>query len=134
VVFEKTYADVLPNEIIRFSEPIENMAFDRNHTVAYFVTVEATEDVNPFSGRMMAIAERFVLFGDVDGDGVIDAADITLLRRWIAAENKWLFEQENPRFNIDNARVLGQSGDPGAADVARLRQYIAGFNVPLGEP
>jgi hypothetical protein len=74
-------------------------------------------------------------FGDIDGDGVIDAADITLLRRYIAAENKNTFLAANPRFNLANALLLGQGTDgPGAADVARLRQFVAGFDVSLGTP
>jgi len=73
------------------------------------------------------------LYGDVDGDGKIDAADITLLRRYIAANDKPAFLLANPRFNLENARVTGHSGDPNAADVARLRQYVAGFDVELGK-
>jgi hypothetical protein len=69
--------------------------------------------------------------GDVDGDGVIDAADITLLRRYIAAEDKKAFLDANPRFNIDNADVNGD-GVIDANDVALLRRYVAGFNVTLG--
>ena len=94
-----------------------------------------TNDTNPLSGRAMAVAERFVVFGDVDGDGVIDSADVTLLRRYIAANDKSAFMSQNPMFNIDNARVKGQtSGEPDADDVARLRQYVAGFGVTLGVP
>jgi hypothetical protein len=74
-----------------------------------------------------------ILYGDVDGDGKIDAADITLLRRYIAANDKPAFLLANPRFNLENARVTGHSGDPNAADVARLRQYVAGFDVELGK-
>jgi uncharacterized repeat protein (TIGR02543 family) len=72
-----------------------------------------------------------ILYGDVDGDGVIDAADVTLLRRYIAAENKDMFLIENPRFNRDNADVNGD-GFIGPDDVALLRMYIAGFDVVLG--
>ena len=66
--------------------------------------------------------------GDVDNDGIIDSADITLLRRYIAAGNKTQFVLDNPSFNLQNARVRGQtSGEPDAEGVARLRQYVAGF-------
>jgi RHS repeat-associated protein len=73
-----------------------------------------------------------VRYGDVDGDGVIDSADITLLRRYISAENKNQFVEQNPRFNLGNARVTGHSGNPNANDVATLRQYVAGFISVLG--
>jgi subtilisin family serine protease len=80
-----------------------------------------------------AVKSAVILYGDVDDDGVIDAADITLLRRYIAANDKTIFLQQNPRFNIANARVFGQANAyPTAADVALLRQYIAGFDVTLG--
>jgi alpha-tubulin suppressor-like RCC1 family protein len=69
-----------------------------------------------------------VVRGDVDGDGIIDAADITLLRRYIAAEDKDAFRAANPRFNEANADVNGD-GFINAADVALLRQYVAGFIV-----
>jgi hypothetical protein len=80
-------------------------------------------DITPFS--------TVPLYGDVDGDGVIDAADITLLRRYIAAEDKILFKILNPRFNEENADVDGDR-IISAADLARLRQYVAGFTVLLG--
>jgi hypothetical protein len=87
----------------------------------------------PSFGKTVNVPLWIPLFGDVDGDGVIDAADITLLRRYIAANDKTIFLQQNPRFNIANARVFGQTNAyPTAADVALLRQYIAGFDVTLG--
>ena len=69
--------------------------------------------------------------GDVDNDGVIDAADISLLRRYIAAEDKNAFLSENPDFNEDNADVNGD-GIINAEDVALLRRYVAGFRAYLG--
>jgi hypothetical protein len=88
--------------------------------------------INDIVIKGVALGDDEPVYGDVDGDGVIDAADITLLRRYIAANDKPAFLLANPRFNIDNARVTGHSGDPNAADVARLRQYVAGFPVTLG--
>jgi hypothetical protein len=63
-------------------------------------------------------------FGDVNGDGVITAADTTLLRRYIASVDKPLFRQQNPDFNFGNAHVRGAS-DITAADVTQLRRYLA---------
>jgi len=63
-------------------------------------------------------------YGDVNGDGVINAADLTLLRRYIAADDKGAFiEEHSSNFNIANARVSGGSGI-GPADLALLRRYI----------
>lgn len=66
------------------------------------------------------------LIGDIDGDGTVDAADITLLRRYIAAEDKDAFLRENPRFNLTNADVNGDY-IINAADVALLRLWVAGW-------
>ena len=69
--------------------------------------------------------------GDVDNDGVVDSADITLLRRYISANDKDAFKDANPNFNEENADV-NNDGEINAEDVARLRQYVSGFNVYLG--
>jgi uncharacterized repeat protein (TIGR02543 family) len=104
-----------------------------------FVTTNATTGFT-MPARAVTLTANFVRagagFGDIDGDGVVDAADITLLRRYIAAENKPAFLAANPRFNLANALLLGQNSDsgPGAADIARLRQFVAGFSVTLGTP
>ena len=73
------------------------------------------------------------LLGDVDNDGVVDSADITLLRRYISANDKDAFKDANPNFNEANADV-NNDGEINAEDVARLRQYVAGFRAYLGTP
>jgi len=79
-------------------------------------------DIVPFSTDFLP--------GDVDNDGVIDSADITLLRRYIAAGDKVAFLDANPDFNEANADINGD-GMINAESVARLRQYVAGFSVAL---
>ena len=85
-----------------------------------------------WNGLVVTYGAKPILRGDVDGDGVIDSADITLLRRYIAAENKDEFLDENPMFNKDNADVNGD-GIICAEDVALLRQYVSGWlqSLPL---
>jgi hypothetical protein len=68
--------------------------------------------------------EYIPFYGDIDGDGKIDAADVTLLRRFIAAEDKAAFRWQNPGFNMANARVTG-SAVISAADITLLRRWIA---------
>jgi len=64
------------------------------------------------------------LYGDVDGDGEINSADVTLLRRYVAAENKAAFPEANPSFCEIRAKVAG--GDTiTALDVTLLRRWIA---------
>jgi hypothetical protein len=63
-------------------------------------------------------------YGDVDGDGVITSADVTMLRRYIGAENKNVFRAENISFNLANADVNGD-GVIDSEDVTLLRSWIA---------
>lgn len=63
-------------------------------------------------------------FGDVNGDGILNAEDITLLRRYLTATNRDAFLMENPNFNRANADVNG-NGVIDYADVQLLRQYLA---------
>ena len=64
------------------------------------------------------------MYGDVNGDGIINAADATLLRRYIAADDKSLFLQEHPNFNRANADI-NRDGTIDLDDLALLRQYLA---------
>jgi peptidoglycan/xylan/chitin deacetylase (PgdA/CDA1 family) len=70
-------------------------------------------------------------YGDVDGNGVINSADVTLLRRRVAQGN----ENNLPsNYNRANADVNGD-GTIDAADVTLLRRHVAATNpstVPLG--
>jgi hypothetical protein len=65
-----------------------------------------------------------IAYGDVDGNGVINAADVTMLRRYIAATDKDAFIRDNPSFNKDNADANGD-GMINATDVTLLRTYLA---------
>jgi hypothetical protein len=71
------------------------------------------------------VIDTAILYGDVDGDGQVNSADITLLRRYIASGlTPQEFVSLNPAFNAANADVNGD-GDIDAEDVTLLRQYIA---------
>jgi hypothetical protein len=60
----------------------------------------------------------------VDGDGVITSADVTMLRRYIAATDKAAFKDSNPSFDEAAADVNGD-GTIDSEDVALLRRWIA---------
>ena len=66
------------------------------------------------------------LRGDVNGDGIVNAADSTLLRRLLAAEDRDAFIAANPHinFNMLNADVDG-NGTIDIDDLILLRQYLA---------
>jgi hypothetical protein len=63
-------------------------------------------------------------YGDVDGDGNINAADVTLLRRYIAAEDKKAFLETNT-FHPLNAKVVDEDAPIGAQDITLLRRWLA---------
>jgi peptidoglycan/xylan/chitin deacetylase (PgdA/CDA1 family) len=71
--------------------------------------------------------------GDVNGDGVVNAADVTMLRRYIAAGNS---AAGLNGFVLANADVTGTgTANINALDVAQLRRRIAAANpesVTLG--
>jgi rhodanese-related sulfurtransferase len=94
---------------------------------------------NPFRGTLDggSINNLVIVrpnYGDTDGDGNINAADVTLLRRYIAAEDKEEFLKASI-FNEANADVNGD-GKICATDVTLLRLYIAapGNNKPILGP
>jgi len=77
-------------------------------------------------------------YGDASGDWVINAGDVTLLRRYIAhilsGGTQSDFIAANPGFDPINANVNGEDGID-AADVTLLRRYLAAaypITVPLG--
>ena len=66
-----------------------------------------------------------VLFGDVNSDEAVTAADVGLLRAYLAG-----FPVE-----IDHAAAdVTRTGYISAADVGMIRAYLAGFPVVLGQP
>jgi hypothetical protein len=72
-----------------------------------------------------------LLLGDVNSDGFISSADVTLLRRYIAAGNREAFVLANPTFNRHAADIMGDGIIDNRA-ISLLRRYIAGENVILG--
>jgi hypothetical protein len=66
-----------------------------------------------------------IVYGDVNGDGVINSGDVTMLKYYIADSNRTTFGTRNPTFRIDNARVRDGVSDPNAADVSLLQLWIA---------
>ncbi|MCL2577129.1 MAG: S8 family serine peptidase [Defluviitaleaceae bacterium] len=103
------------------------------------------ESVNlEVSNGSVDITSETILFGDVDGNGVVNMADVFLLRRYLAGHNIPVNEglplippTENNIFtaNLQAADVAAPFGVPNnvnLADVFLLRRYLAGHNVKLG--
>jgi peptidoglycan/xylan/chitin deacetylase (PgdA/CDA1 family) len=75
-----------------------------------------------------------VRHGHVRNASDITAADVTLLRGYVAAQDKAAYRTANPSFNLANADVNGD-GFVNSADITLLRRYVAATNktsVPLG--
>jgi peptidoglycan/xylan/chitin deacetylase (PgdA/CDA1 family) len=71
---------------------------------------------------------------NLSGQPMINAADVTMLRRYIADLDKPTFGTRNPNFSLENADVNGD-GVVNATDVTLLRRHIAATDpstVPLG--
>jgi len=66
-------------------------------------------------------------FGDVDGNGFVNAADITLLRRFIATDDKYEFLKQHPNFILDNADLYGD-GTITYSVVELIRQHLASLD------
>ncbi len=95
--------------------------------------VEETDDIQGIYGNGLSddswqftIKPCEIVPGDIDGDGVINAKDVTMLRRYLAGG--W-----NVTVNLANADVDGD-GTINAKDVTILRRYLAdGWGVELGK-
>jgi hypothetical protein len=73
-------------------------------------------------------------YGDVNNDGNINAADITLLRAYVAAQDKTAWLKANPNFIPERADANGD-GFINSADITLIRRWVAAVNkssVPLG--
>jgi hypothetical protein len=85
---------------------------------------EAPVNITPVLGAVM-IQRVSIRYGDVNGDGEIDALDITLLRRFVAGWNVG-------EINLAAADTNGD-GRVDEADITVLRRYVAGWpNMRLG--
>jgi hypothetical protein len=76
------------------------------------------------SGVPVTYSWQYPFYGDVNGDGVIDSGDVTMLKYYIASSDRPKFRADNPTFNFTNARVAG-GADASAADVSLLQLWIA---------
>lgn len=68
-----------------------------------------------------AAIEEPALVGDVDGTGVVNAADLAMLKKVVAG----LLALDDP--TVINADVDGTGGVPNAADLAALKKIVAGL-------
>jgi predicted Zn-dependent protease len=77
-------------------------------------------------GAVPRTKDESALLGDVNGDFVVSAADVTMLRRYIGATDKAAFMRQNS-FIFANADMNGD-GVVTAADVTLLRRYLTDIN------
>lgn len=73
-------------------------------------------------------SDASVYYGDVNGDGVLNAADTTMSRRYIASgKTPEGFKADNESFDADNADV-NADGIINVDDVTMLRRRLAATN------
>jgi hypothetical protein len=103
----------------------KHISFSFSHYYSTLIPGGNTASLNTYRTHYQSILAQFVpLPGDVNNDGVINAADVTLLRRYIAAADKTAFRANNPSFHLHNANV-DFDGQIDANDVSLLRRYLA---------
>ena len=74
-----------------------------------------------------SIIVRNVLYGDVNGDGVVNSFDVTRLLEYFSG-----YDRSDNNFNMANADVNGD-GVLNTFDVTRLLEYFSGYDrTPLG--
>jgi uncharacterized repeat protein (TIGR02543 family) len=76
-------------------------------------------------GLMNALNSTTILYGDIDGDGWINSADVTMMRRYVAENDKAAFLNSNPTFCVIRADVCGHGEPFDAGCVTMLRRYVA---------
>jgi hypothetical protein len=75
--------------------------------IAYLYVVTLHRNVNTTINYTWQNAVPPVLLGDVDGNGIINSADVTMLKRFLLASSPEAFIAANPTFIPANARVSG---------------------------
>jgi hypothetical protein len=100
----------------------KHITFSYSHYYASLITQTRTHHL-AYVAYYQEISAQFKDLGDINGDGVVNAADITLLRRYLASSDKIAFRQNNV-FNADNAD-MDLNGVIDHRDLMLLRRLIA---------
>jgi YD repeat-containing protein len=112
------FAGIRPGH--RFSSwmTLPNASF-HNPLIHYTSFIMPTSDVTAVANWETTIIKR----GDVNGDGVINTADVALLTRFLLASDRIAFRAANPEFIYENADVNGD-GTVTTADLTQLRYSL----------
>lgn len=71
-----------------------------------------------------------ILYGDVNGDGVLSPSDVVLLRRYFA---NYSSESETSTITVFPGADVNGDGELSPSDVVLLRRYFANYNSETGE-
>jgi hypothetical protein len=104
----------------KYTEPFE---LTKTATVRA-IAMDEIENFRVYGVERSARFTKLPLYGDVNSDGVINSADVTMLKYYIASSDRPKFRADNRTFNFENARVAGGT-DVTAADVSLLQLWIA---------
>jgi len=122
----RTMTDKVPSiagggYMIIIMKPISGLTTSKTYTINFMYQgvkqLTATFKVNGTTPTPATI------YGDVNGDGEVNTADITLLRRYVAG---W-----DITINLAAADVNGD-GEVNTADITLLRRCVAGWDITLG--
>jgi YD repeat-containing protein len=97
---------------------LPNVGF-HNPLISYTSFIMPASDVVASANWGAVVVKR----GDVNGDGIVDEADVALLTRFLLAADKVAFRAANPEFIYENADLNGD-GTINTTDLTLLRYSI----------
>jgi len=77
----------------------------------------------------MVIEEEEILYGDVNGDEMVDARDLTRLSQYLA---NYDYETETSTVTIYEGADANGDGTVDARDLTRLSRYFAEYDYETG--
>ena len=80
-------------------------------------------------GVCTSCKKKQLMYGDVNGDGRIDATDVIMLRKYIANYN---YETDTSTVAVAVGADVNVSGKIDASDVIMLRKYMANYDYTTG--
>ena len=95
-------------------------------------TYKACEDWAEYKDIIFPIEELDtpeIKYGDVNGDGKIDASDVVMLRKYMANYN---FDTNTSNIEVKAGADVNGDGGISASDVVLLRKYIANYDYDTG--
>ena len=119
------YADIddLSDKQLANLKEVQSLFATLNSDVLDFLGANVCDSVYEFESGLEEYIGGSYIYGDADGNGVINMLDVLLIRKYIA--------KQPVEINLDAAEVTGD-GAVNMLDVLLIRKYIAKQPVTLG--